>query len=307
MVNKELINYIKSNIFISDEEYLEKDILLHLLLIYLTKDGFFKNNFAFKGGTCLIKCYLGYYRFSEDLDFTFTNQSFFKNKSEKSIRKDLSKIITDLSNLLKSISQKLNLDFSLNKSNKKFYEFGANNKFVTFKLWYVSKITTKEQFIKIQINFVEQMFFSTKQKIANSLFCDLNKNNFLFLFPEYKDLLHSPRIKTYDIKEIFLEKNRAILTRKGIKTRDFVDLFLIFKKLNQKLIYEQKIIEKTTFMFDKYKKYKENLLLRKKIGFDFSFNEERKLLLKPINQKEFKKFIESYKLFLNKIIQKILD
>ncbi len=33
----------------------------------LSNDDFFSRNFLFKGGTCLIKNYLGYFRFSEDL------------------------------------------------------------------------------------------------------------------------------------------------------------------------------------------------------------------------------------------------
>ena len=35
-----------------------------------------QQNFVFKGGTCLKKCYFGDYRFSEDLDFTLRNEAF---------------------------------------------------------------------------------------------------------------------------------------------------------------------------------------------------------------------------------------
>lgn len=35
-----------------------------------------KENLIFKGGTCLRKCYISNYRFSEDLDFTCINPEF---------------------------------------------------------------------------------------------------------------------------------------------------------------------------------------------------------------------------------------
>jgi predicted nucleotidyltransferase component of viral defense system len=33
-----------------------------------------EKNFLFKGGTCLMKNYLGYFRFSEDVDFAWKDQ-----------------------------------------------------------------------------------------------------------------------------------------------------------------------------------------------------------------------------------------
>lgn len=39
---------------IERRDLVEKDILLHQLLLDLSKDEFFRENFLFKGGTCLI-------------------------------------------------------------------------------------------------------------------------------------------------------------------------------------------------------------------------------------------------------------
>ena len=52
------------------KEVIDKDwILSHFLnTIYTFTD--IQENFVFKGGTCLKKCYFEDYRFSEDLDFT---------------------------------------------------------------------------------------------------------------------------------------------------------------------------------------------------------------------------------------------
>jgi predicted nucleotidyltransferase component of viral defense system len=62
---------------------IEKDLLLQGLLLQLSKSKYFSEKFVFKGGTCLTKAYFGYYRFSEDLDFTWINQKAFEGKPEK--------------------------------------------------------------------------------------------------------------------------------------------------------------------------------------------------------------------------------
>ena len=40
-----------------------------------------QSNFIFKGGTCMHKCYIEDYRFSEYLDFTLVNKDFVVDKS----------------------------------------------------------------------------------------------------------------------------------------------------------------------------------------------------------------------------------
>ena len=50
----------------------EKDYMLGWLLAGISHHAEISASWAFKGGTCLKKCYLETYRFSEDLDFTLT-------------------------------------------------------------------------------------------------------------------------------------------------------------------------------------------------------------------------------------------
>jgi predicted nucleotidyltransferase component of viral defense system len=52
------------------EEVVEKDYLIGWVLWGIGSHGALARGWAFKGGTCLKKCYLETYRFSEDLDFT---------------------------------------------------------------------------------------------------------------------------------------------------------------------------------------------------------------------------------------------
>jgi predicted nucleotidyltransferase component of viral defense system len=62
---------------------IEKDYVLGWLLAGITKHPELSSNWVFKGGTCIKKCYLNTYRFSEDLDFTVRsvnqiNEAFLK-------------------------------------------------------------------------------------------------------------------------------------------------------------------------------------------------------------------------------------
>jgi len=54
-------------------QVIEKDFTLGWLLAGIAAHPVIGNSWAFKGGTCLKKCYFETYRFSEDLDFTLTN------------------------------------------------------------------------------------------------------------------------------------------------------------------------------------------------------------------------------------------
>ena len=52
------------------EAVLERDYCLAWFLVGLARSPL-KEKLAFKGGTALRRCHFDYYRFSEDLDFTF--------------------------------------------------------------------------------------------------------------------------------------------------------------------------------------------------------------------------------------------
>jgi len=166
-------------------DMIEKDLILHQILFDLSKSGFFSENFIFKGGTCLIKHYLGYYRFSEDIDFTWKDQTIFEGKSQKEIRRYLSKIIDDIGELFEEISAKRGIEFRCKKHNKKFVELGGGNKFCTFKIWYRSEVLNRQSFMKVQINFVEKLFFAPQNAELKSMLSGHDEELSL-LFPEYE-------------------------------------------------------------------------------------------------------------------------
>jgi len=306
-ISKELVDYLTNQTGVKQRELIEKDIYLHLLLKELEDSEYFRTNYVFKGGTCIIKCYLGYYRFSEDLDFSWINQQIFLNKTEKQIRKQLSEEITTLGKLLVQISEKLNLDFELNKQDQHYMEFGGSNKFVTFKLWYESIELRTKQFIKIQINYVEKFSYKFRKLKVMGLFIDINKREFKFLYPDAAQILSKPlAVLAYDIREIAAEKVRAILTRRGIKTRDFIDLYMIQKHKNINIYeIEGQIVDKTLAML-KYEKYHKNLLEKSKHRPTFRTYDEEKLLLEPLDP-QFLQFINNFNKFIDTLTTRILQ
>ena len=64
-----------------DPKVVEKDYVLGWLLAGIAEQAALKPNWVFKGGTCLKKCYFETYRFSEDLDFTITDETHLEQEN----------------------------------------------------------------------------------------------------------------------------------------------------------------------------------------------------------------------------------
>jgi predicted nucleotidyltransferase component of viral defense system len=287
---KNFLTSIKNKTNITATELIEKDFYLNILLSKLNFE-----EYVFKGGTCLAKAYLDYFRFSEDLDFTFINQKLWEGKSTKSIKKVCKEKIDAFGEQLK----KVGFDFKFDKSDRNFVEIGNNNKLVTFKVYYDSVLTGKPSFIKIQINFLEKIIFTPQTRELNPL---IKLNQFTkedqIYFKEFLDFYKTITMKVYDLKEIVTEKFRSILTRKAIKSRDAIDLLFIYQKFKikpQNLLKETK--EKLLYSINSYEKYKDNLILaRDKLQIlEFQYSEVRPLVIKPFNKDDFDKYVEELK------------
>jgi predicted nucleotidyltransferase component of viral defense system len=281
---------IKNKTNITATELIEKDFYLNILLSKLNFE-----EYVFKGGTCLTKVYLDYFRFSEDLDFTFINQELWEGKSTKSIKKICKEKIDAFGEQLK----KVGFEFKFDKVDRNFVEIGNNNKLVTFKVYYDSILTGKPSFIKIQINFLEKIIFTPQTKELNPLIknSQFTKEDQIY-FKEFLDFYKAIKIKVYDLKEIVTEKFRSILTRKAIKSRDAIDLLFIYQKFKirpQDLLKETK--EKLLYSINSYAKYKDNFILaRDKLQtLDFQYGEVRPLVIMPFNKDDFDKYVKDLK------------
>ncbi len=308
MINADFTALLSSMHQIERLHMAERDVILHQILTDLAGDKFFFKNFLFKGGTCLIKHHLGYFRFSDDIDFTWKDQSKFKDKSAKAIRRELSLTISTLGKILEQISSARKLDFKYSKGDANYVELGGSNKTCTFKLWYHSAVLPKKLFIKVQINFVEKMCAEPEQGLLSGL--TIRENGDLkALFPEYLEYSRAIPFHIYSASEILSEKIRALITRKGIKTRDFFDVFFIQKELNiRPADVESCVIKKTNHALGLYSKYRANLKAKAKLiekGAIYEPDEESDLLLAEINEKEFQKFVKELTAYLQKLIKKL--
>jgi len=290
---KNFLNSIKDKTDITAIELIEKDFYINILLSKLNFE-----EYLFNGGTCLAKAYLNYFRFSEDLDFTFSNQKLWEGKSTKSIKRICKEKIDAFGKQL----EKLGLDFKFDKKDLKYVMLGSNNKLVTFKVHYISVLTGNPSFIKIQINFLEKIMFSSQTKELITL---IKSNQFpkedQVYFKEFLDFYKPIKIKVYDLKEVVVEKVRSLLTRKAIKSRDALDLLFIYNKFKikpQDLVKEAK--EKLLFLINNYEKYKNNLILtRDKLQtLEFQYNEVRPLVIKPFSKEDFDVYTQELKLLL---------
>jgi predicted nucleotidyltransferase component of viral defense system len=304
MIEKELIEWISNEKGITNKSFIEKDLLLQGLLLELEKSEHFAQNFAFKGGTCLTKAYFGYYRFSEDLDFTWMNTQKFSNLSNKGTRKQLSKEINHLLTLFETIAMEMKMDFKPIKSDKHYVQLGGSNRFCTFKFWYDSATSETPTFIKIQINFTEKITYPNKIHELKPL-CPENAKELQAVYPENARLaIQSARLPVYDLQEIAAEKVRAILTRRGVKARDYVDLHVLRQNKITVESVKKLAIEKTLFMLG-YEKYSQNLST-KTFTEKIDLGKEEALMIQPIG-KDFSSFVEKTQKELSEIAQTITN
>jgi len=306
---KDFVNELSERLDIKRTELVEKDVIIQKLLIGLYQNDF-SRNLVFKGGTCLIKCYLDYFRFSEDIDFTWRDQSVFEDKSQTTIRKTISGYVDELGKLLVNMSEKQGLDFVLDKNDRNYVEFGGGNKTVTYKIWFESEILKTRSFVKIQINFIEKIIFDVIEKKVNCLLSGKTDKELQALFPEdYDAYAKDISLYVYDVKEILCEKVRAILTRRGLKARDFVDIYLICNHFKLSVVdFRDIVLDKTRFMLVQYEKYRRNLEEKRRLidsGEIFQWGDERNLLLIDIGEKGFYSFVRDFEKFLKDVLGRL--
>lgn len=308
-MRKDFVNDVARLQKVKRADLIERDLILHQVLFDLSQNTFFHDNFVFKGGTCLAKCYLDYFRFSEDIDFTWKDQSVFEGKSQKMVRRHLSPVIDSIGEIFEEIAKAHKLDFRCLKDNRNYVELTGGDKTCTFKVWYQSEVLGRKSFLKVQMNFMETICYPVKGAELKSLI-DENPEELLLLYPEYEVYTKKIAFDVYDCHEILAEKIRAILTRQGTKARDYLDGYLIEKQFGISLddIYAC-VLEKTQFTLNLYERYRQNLEEKKQtiLSTPFNWGEEKGLLLKEIDERDFYRFIEKLKVFLRKVIDNLSE
>ena len=298
----EFISFVAEKSGVEKANLIESDILMHRILKLIYSSPHFMENYLFKGGSCLVKCYFGYYRFSIDLDFTWRNQEIWK-VGEKELRRRLLAEIKAFGQLLESIAKQSGLEFVNDTKNNRYFEFGGGGRMATLKLW------KGHELVKIQVNFVEELLFPYKKVKVRTLLdgLALSKDEEAY-FEEFLNFYKPFEVIAYDEREILCEKVRAILTRRAQKLRDFYDILVLenhgfsIEQLSDEIARK---IKSALY----YRKYRENLELNKKaVNFGRGILEdpfERELFVvnPPKNFEKFlAKVLDSLKEIANSII-----
>jgi uncharacterized protein len=180
------------------EAVLERDYCLFWFLVGLSKSPL-KDILIFKGGTCIKKCYFPDYRFSEDLDFTLTEECIFE-KIQKNI---------DIAFKYAYLSLGIKLSFH-------HYDRHTHENAYTFFLGYegpLPSVSAKE--VKVDITIREKIVYPIEERII------------LRRYAEYEDLPENVTIRAYSINEIAIEKIVTLMDRARNEPRDLYDIWYL--------------------------------------------------------------------------------
>lgn len=221
-------------------EMIEKDYYLTKLLVAVKE--LYGPKLVFKGGTCLNKVYLGYYRMSEDLDFiNVTSKPLLTRKTRSRaidfLRKDIGKICKGT-----NLRCRDPRGVGANLSTQYFFNFE-----------YRSLITNAPASVALEITQRNNPILKPVKKTIKHIFQDPFTR---------KDLFSAGEAFCLDFRELVAEKVRAAITREEINGRDIFDLGYLHNAKFNFLSSEFKRILKQKLKEDSYpdnlRKYQKN-------------------------------------------------
>ena len=187
-------------------QVVEKDYVLGWLLAGIRANVDLGDHWVFKGGTCLKKCYFETYRFSEDLDFTITNEAHLDQAFLTKTFSDISGWIYEQTGL-EIPAERLRFDVFQNKRNRLACEG---------RIYYRGPIAPRGGDLpRIKL--------------------DLTTDELLALPPVERPVVHSfsdepeggMKARCYAYEEVFGEKVRALGER--ARPRDLYDVVNLFR------------------------------------------------------------------------------
>ena len=184
------------------EDVVEKDYVLGWLLWGIGVDEVLGLNWVFKGGTCLKKCYIETYRFSEDLDFTILPGGPVR---EEDVRPPLMRV-------LERVHEQSGILFNDRMPLLKTHESGL---YTQGRIYYRGPRNTPQVASVI-------LDLSASEKVARPPVL----REIAHAFP---DTLPVPgKVRCYSFEEVFAEKIRAMGER--CRPRDLYDIVNLFRR-----------------------------------------------------------------------------
>ena len=202
ILQKEIIE--KAQAWKVPPDTVDKDYVLgHFLSVFVE---FHKEDLVFKGGTCLRKCYIENYRFSEDLDFTAIDTNFVLEQKP-------------LESIAKVTEERTGIKFNVDKIKPLLFQDEPKGFQVYIKYWGANHSKNQRPLphdrwqtkIKLEVSTDEILLLDTVK---------------LDIMHPYSDTLTGEKqCMCYSINEVVAEKLRALKQRSYTAPRDFYDLF----------------------------------------------------------------------------------
>jgi len=173
-----------------------------------------RKNLIFKGGTCLKKCRLPDYRFSEDLDFTSKSVTFI---FDMTLLEQIVALVTNRTDMLLNIHSldKLYFNDSLTGYSAQIRYWGADHRKDQNPPEPARWLTS----IKIEIILYEMLYFEAEKKNVIHPYSDRLTEN-------------ANDIPVYDIHEVLAEKFRVLIQRSYTAPRDYYDIWYLSKHIS---------------------------------------------------------------------------
>lgn len=158
-----------------------------------------------QGGTCLKKCYFETYRFSEDLDFTLTDEAHVDEDFLLTTFREISDWVYDASGI----------EIPGDRIRFKLTDIRGAGKYAEGRVYYVGPLQQRRNLARVKL--------------------DLTSKEKLVLAPELREVHHpysdrpaaGIRILSYCFEEVFAEKVRALAERE--RPRDLYDVMRLYR------------------------------------------------------------------------------
>lgn len=178
------------------EAVLERDYCLAWFLVGLSRAPL-RERLAFKGGTAIKRCYFGDYRFSEDLDFTLTEEVLFET------------LRAELEPVFKEVQRASGIIFRFEREDRQRH---VNSH--TFYLAYDGPLPARTASeVKVDVT------------IGERLVLPLVERSVVRGYEEYVDLPAAATVRVYSLEEISVEKVVALGDRARNEPRDLYDIW----------------------------------------------------------------------------------
>ena len=182
----------------------EKDYVLGWLLAGIYAHEAFTGQWVFKGGTCLKKCWFETYRFSEDLDFTITEEAHL----------DQDFLLRTFREIADWVYEESGIEIPIDQIRFKVSQF-QGGAYAEGRVYYVGPLQQRRNLARIKFD------LTTKEKLV--------------LEPEEREVHHpysdrpegGIRAWCYCFEEVFAEKVRALAERE--RPRDLYDVVHLYR------------------------------------------------------------------------------